>query len=86
VIAAETLDEAYDRLHHTGQEWGGNLANHGPMAAEVLARRGRADEIAAWLDAYVRRLDEMPPRRARTGNPGALAAAGHAAQLIGRRN
>jgi hypothetical protein len=58
--AAEVLDEAYDRLHTTGPEWGGNLANHGPMAAEALARRGRADAIPGWIDAYVARLDEMP--------------------------
>jgi hypothetical protein len=58
--AADILDEAYDRLHRTGPEWGGNLANHGPMAAEALARRGRADVIPGWIDAYVGRLDEMP--------------------------
>jgi hypothetical protein len=33
-----TLDDAYQRLHATGPEWGGNLSNHGPMAAEVLSR------------------------------------------------
>ena len=58
--AAEILDEAYDRLHGTGPEWGGNLANHGPMAAEALARRGQADVIPGWIDAYVGRLEEMP--------------------------
>jgi hypothetical protein len=56
----EVLDEAYERLHRTGPEWGGNLANHGPMAAEVLARRGHAEQIPAWVDAYMGRLDEMP--------------------------
>jgi hypothetical protein len=59
-----TLDEAYARLHATGPEWGGNLSNHGPMAAEVLARRGHADAVPAWVDNYVRRLDELPARRA----------------------
>lgn len=54
------LDEAYDRLGSAGPEWGGNLSNHGPMAAEVLARRGMAEEIPAWLDAYMRRLEPMP--------------------------
>lgn len=57
---AGTLDEAYERLHRTGPEWGGNLANHGPMAAEVLARRGRGDQVHSWLDSYLGRLDEMP--------------------------
>jgi hypothetical protein len=54
------LDEAYQRLYVKGPEWGGNLANHGPMAAEVLARRGRAEQVPAWVDAYIGRLDEMP--------------------------
>ena len=58
-----TLDEAYERLHATGPEWGGNLSNHGPMAAEVLARRGHAGDVPAWVDAYLRRLDELPARR-----------------------
>jgi hypothetical protein len=54
------LDEAYERLHSTGPEWGGNLSNHGPMAAEVLVRRGCADQVPGWVDAYISRLDEMP--------------------------
>jgi hypothetical protein len=54
------LDEAYERLHTTGPEWGGNLANHGPMAAEVLARRGHGADVHRWVDAYLRRLDELP--------------------------
>ncbi len=59
------LDEAYERLHATGPEWGGNLSNHGPMAAEVLSRRGHAAEVPRWVNAYVRRLDELPgPREA----------------------
>jgi hypothetical protein len=58
--SAGILDEAYERLHRKGPEWGGNLANHGPMAAEVLARRGRGDRVPAWVDAYIGRLDDMP--------------------------
>lgn len=54
------LDEAYERLHMTGPEWGGNLSNHGPMAAEVLARRGHGADVHRWVDAYLRRLDELP--------------------------
>ena len=54
------LDEAYERLHRSGPEWGGNLTNHGPMAAEVMARHDRAEQIPQWLDAYVTRLDELP--------------------------
>lgn len=58
--ATEILDEAYTRLHGTGPEWGGNLSNHGPMAVEVLARRGCAEAVPGWLDAYLERLDQMP--------------------------
>jgi hypothetical protein len=60
MTASELLDAAYESLHHTGPEWGGNLANHGPMAAEVLARRGRAELLPAWLDGYISRLEETP--------------------------
>jgi len=66
-MTTTTLDEAYERLHATGPEWGGNLSNHGPMAAEVLARRGHAEAVSSWVDAYVPRLDELPaPREAIT--------------------
>jgi hypothetical protein len=30
------------------------------MAAEVLARRGHGDDVPAWVDNYVSRLDELP--------------------------
>lgn len=57
----DILAEAYGRLHRTGPEWGeAQLTNHGPMAAEVLVRRGHADEVTGWLDRYVRRLEELP--------------------------
>jgi len=67
-MSETTLDEAYARLHATGPEWGGNLSNHGPMAAEVLARRGHADDVPAWVDAYLRRLDELPAPREAIGD------------------
>jgi hypothetical protein len=57
---AGTLDEAYQRLHATGPEFDGFLSNHGPMVAEAMARRGRADGVERWLDFYVRRLEEFP--------------------------
>jgi hypothetical protein len=62
-MATTALDDAYERLHATGPEWGGNLSNHGPMAAEVLARRGHAADVPRWVDAYLRRLDELPAAR-----------------------
>lgn len=63
------LDEAYLRLHRTGPEFGGDqegnngLANHGPMAAEVLVRRGHGEQVSSWLDHYITRLIELPPSR-----------------------
>jgi hypothetical protein len=36
------------------------LTNHGPMAAEVLVRRGHEAQVHRWVDAYLRRLDELP--------------------------
>jgi hypothetical protein len=55
-----TLDEAYRRLHARGPEFEGWLSNHGPMAAEAMARRGHADRVDRWLDGYMRRLEEFP--------------------------
>jgi hypothetical protein len=57
---AGILDEAYQRLHQTGPEFGGWLSNHGPMAAEAMARRGHGDDVGPWLDGYVRRLEDFP--------------------------
>jgi hypothetical protein len=63
------LDEAYERLHRTGPEFEGDehgnngLTNHGPMAAEVLARRGFAEQITGWVDRYIPRLVELPRPR-----------------------
>ncbi|MGI5150835.1 questin oxidase family protein [Plantactinospora sp. CA-294935] len=57
----ELLSEAYERLHGAGPEWGENtLTNHGPMAVEVLVRRGHADRVHRWLDRYITRLDDLP--------------------------
>lgn len=55
-----TLNEAYQRLHATGPEFDGWLSNHGPMAAEAMARRGHATAVHGWLDTYIRRLEEFP--------------------------
>ncbi|MBO8200880.1 questin oxidase family protein [Streptomyces smyrnaeus] len=57
---------AYERLHHLGPEFGGDeegnhgLTNHGPMAAEVMARRGLDVDMERWLDDYVPRLTDLP--------------------------
>lgn len=58
--------EAYDRLHRSGPEFGGDeegnhgLTNHGPMAAEVIVRRGLDLRLDVWLDQYVDRLTDLP--------------------------
>ncbi|HEY7433074.1 MAG TPA: questin oxidase family protein [Streptosporangiaceae bacterium] len=55
------LNGAYERFYGTGPEWGEDqLTNHGPMAAEVLVRRGHEDAVDRWVDGYLRRLDELP--------------------------
>lgn len=59
-MTGDALDEAYARLRTTGPEFDGWLSNHGPMAAEALARHGHQSGIAAWLDHYCRRLEVAP--------------------------
>ncbi|MEU0878264.1 questin oxidase family protein [Lentzea sp. NPDC005914] len=60
------LDEAYERLHGKGPEFGGDeegnhgLTNHGPMAVEVMVRRGLDLDVHRWLDRYLDRLTELP--------------------------
>jgi hypothetical protein len=58
--AAETLDEAYERLSSTGPEFDGWLSNHGPMVAEAMVRHGHGEAVSSWLDGYMRRLEEFP--------------------------
>lgn len=65
-MSNQILDEAYGRLHLTGPEFGGDeegnngLSNHGPMAVEVLVRRGHELDVPRWVDGYVPRLEELP--------------------------
>jgi len=62
----EVLPAAYERLHAYGPEFGGDeegnhgMTNHGPMAVEVMVRRGLDIDVEGWLDRYVRRLAELP--------------------------
>ncbi|WP_030024259.1 questin oxidase family protein [Streptomyces monomycini] len=59
------LDEALERLHASGPEFQGFLANHGPMAVEALVRHGQAGSVHRWLDQYATKLEEVPsPREA----------------------
>ncbi|MHA6626654.1 questin oxidase family protein [Pseudonocardia sichuanensis] len=56
----DVLLDALDRLHDTGPEFDGFLANHAPMAAEALIRIGGADAVAGWVDGYLPRLGPAP--------------------------
>lgn len=57
------LDEAYERLHRTGPEFSGWLSNHGPMAADALARLGAGDQVHCWVNGYARHLEDPPEAR-----------------------
>ncbi|MBA3293808.1 MAG: DUF4243 domain-containing protein [Geodermatophilaceae bacterium] len=63
---SDTLSEAFERLHRSGPEFGGDeegnhgLTNHGPMAAEVIVRRGLDLNVHQWLTQYMPRLTELP--------------------------
>jgi hypothetical protein len=60
-MTSPILAEAYQRLHHAGPEWNENsLTNHGPMAVEVLVRRGHEEDVHPWVDGYLARLDDLP--------------------------
>lgn len=56
------LDEALQRLHHTGPERFGRLTNHAPMAVEALSVRGQAPSVHRWLDLYANKLEDFPSR------------------------
>ncbi|MER7669339.1 questin oxidase family protein [Kitasatospora sp. NPDC096128] len=60
--ATGTLDEALERLHHSGPERLGRLTNHAPMAVEALAARGQARAVHRWLDLYAGKLEDFPSR------------------------
>ncbi|MDQ4117152.1 MAG: questin oxidase family protein [Actinomycetota bacterium] len=56
----DALLDALDRLRDTGPEFGGFLANHGPMAAEALVRLGADEAVPRWVDGYRTRLHPAP--------------------------
>lgn len=70
-MTTDILDETLERLHRWGPEFGGDadgnngLTNHAPMTVEVLARRGFADRVGAWVDGYVPELVLLPGPRVR---------------------
>jgi hypothetical protein len=53
---------ALDALRGHSPEYGGFLANHGPMAVDALIRLGGAARAPGWIERYRRGLhDETPP-------------------------
>jgi hypothetical protein len=65
-VESAPLDDALTVFAATAPWYGSRgLANHGPMAAEVLAHLGREDAIADWVAYYRKRLDPAPPPAAR---------------------
>jgi hypothetical protein len=54
------LDDALERLRHTGPEAAEGAPNHGPMAAEALVALGYDDIVPQWVDAYRQQLGPMP--------------------------
>jgi hypothetical protein len=54
------LDDALERLRHTGPEAADGAPNHGPMAAEALVALGYDDDVPQWVDDYRRQLGPMP--------------------------
>ncbi|WDZ84855.1 questin oxidase family protein [Micromonospora cathayae] len=59
-MTSSVLDEAYERVRHTGPERDGWLSNHAPMAAEALVHRGHGAVVHRWIDAYADKLEERP--------------------------
>ncbi|GAU68714.1 hypothetical protein SSP35_08_02080 [Streptomyces sp. NBRC 110611] len=93
--ASGTLDEALQRLHLSGPEFQGFLANHGPMAVEAMVRNGQARTVHRWLDSYESKLEDVPRARARItdanwrealGDPGRVTDwTTYFAELLGER-
>jgi len=57
---SEAVNAALDRLRTTGFYIGDFFANHGPMAAEALAKLGYCDEVDGWVDANIDQRDHAP--------------------------
>jgi hypothetical protein len=65
---ADVLDEAFAIFAKTGPEYAGELANHGPMAAEALVALGRPDAVLPWVESYRKRLEGHRPAGARVSS------------------
>jgi hypothetical protein len=60
VSYVDAVNTALDRLRGTGFYIGGFFANHGPMAAEALARLGYCDEVDGWVDTNIGHREHVP--------------------------
>jgi hypothetical protein len=60
-VHTEAMLVALERLRGAGAEFGGFLANHGPMAADAIIRLGGEDRVEAWIDHYRIELEPAPP-------------------------
>ncbi|HSB63632.1 MAG TPA: hypothetical protein VLJ18_05670 [Thermoanaerobaculia bacterium] len=56
----DRLDDALEILDGAGPEYGGGLANHGPMAAEALFALDQPDAVVPWTERYRRKLGDEP--------------------------
>jgi hypothetical protein len=56
----EAVNGALDRLRTTGFYLDHFFANHGPMAAEALAKLGYCEEVDGWLDTNIRHRTYPP--------------------------
>ena len=59
-MTSPVLLDALERFAGTGPEFGGFLANHGPMAVEAMTTMNGEVAVEAWVDQYVGRLDDAP--------------------------
>lgn len=53
------FEDALERFQQVGLEYGGGLANHGPMAAQALESLGHQAKIPAFVDVYAPRLPPL---------------------------
>jgi hypothetical protein len=56
----DRLDDALEILDGAAPDYGGGLANHGPMAAEALFTLEQADAVVPWTERYRRKLGDEP--------------------------
>lgn len=56
----DELLAAVERLEPFGPEFGGFLANHGPMVADALIHLGAADAVPDWIERYRQQLELRP--------------------------